>query len=119
MLLGPPDWIAEIELKIPAKFGAAIGHTRSDPHLLQLFSPNAGKGKALATVAQSLGVKRSEVLAMGDAPNDLDMLAWAGTTVTLDNAWDEVKRVAQHIVPGNDDDGVGIALEKFVLSQKN
>jgi Cof subfamily protein (haloacid dehalogenase superfamily) len=116
MLLGPPEWIAEIELKIPAKFQATVGHTRSDPHLLQVLNPTASKGKALSEVAASFGVAREDVLAMGDAPNDLDMLGWAGTSVTLDNAWDQVKQIAQHMVPGNDDDGVGVAIEKFVLA---
>lgn len=115
MLLGHPNWIADLEKTIPARFGRTIGHTRSDAHLLQILSPGVSKGLALAQVARQLGVARDEILAVGDAPNDADMLAYAGIAVATGNAWPVVKAAVKHVVPSNDEDGVAIALERFVL----
>ena len=54
-------------------------------------------------------------MAIGDAPNDVEMLRWAGLPVAVDNAWPEAKAVARFIAPANIDDGVAVAIEKYVL----
>jgi Cof subfamily protein (haloacid dehalogenase superfamily) len=115
MFLGNPDWIAELEKAVPAKFGKKVAQTRSDPHLLQFMNPAISKAMALAKVAKSLGIDPANVMAIGDAPNDIHMLQWAGMAVCPENAWKEAKQVAHAIVPSNDEDCVGIALKRFVL----
>ena len=117
MLLGDPAWIADIELAAVERFGNAIAQTRSDPHLLQIMNPTISKAGGLAKVAASLGVDPSEVLAIGDAPNDIPMLEWAGLAVAPQNGWDAARQMAHAIVPSNDADGVGVALQYFVLNQ--
>jgi 5-amino-6-(5-phospho-D-ribitylamino)uracil phosphatase len=116
MLIGDPKWIADLEQSLPAKFGTKVAQTRSDPHLLQLMNPSISKARALASVAASLGIEPREVMAIGDAPNDVHMLQWAGFSVAPDNAWKQVKKIAHAIVPSNDADCVGIALQRFVLA---
>lgn len=49
---------------------------------------NAGKGTALAYLAQYLGLEREQVMAMGDAENDLSMLEYAEHSVAMANASD-------------------------------
>lgn len=115
MLLGQPVWIEQLEKLLPKEFGAAITHTRSDPHLLQIMAPGIDKGRALAEVATLLKVPAAAVMAIGDAPNDLDMLRWAGWPVAVANAWPGVKTAVRHVTASNDEDGVALAIEKFVL----
>jgi Cof subfamily protein (haloacid dehalogenase superfamily) len=115
MLLGDPKWIAEIEKSAPLKFGDKIAQTRSDPHLMQYMNPTISKAHALAKVAASYGVESHEVMAIGDAPNDIHMLQWAGMAVVPENGWAEAKRVAHAVVPSNDEDCVGVALKRYVL----
>jgi Cof subfamily protein (haloacid dehalogenase superfamily) len=115
MFLGNPDWIAELEKAVPDKFGKKVAQTRSDPHLLQFMNPAISKAMALAKVANALGIDAQNVMAIGDAPNDIHMLQWAGMAVAPENAWKEAKQVAHAIVPSNDEDCVGIALKRFVL----
>jgi Cof subfamily protein (haloacid dehalogenase superfamily) len=115
MLLGDPAWIADIELALVERFGNKIAQTRSDPHLLQIMNPTISKAGGLAKVAASLGVEASEVMAIGDAPNDLQMLEWAGLAVAPENGWEAAKQMAHAIVPSNDADAVGVALQRFVL----
>ena len=63
------------------------------------------------------GTDRSQVLAIGDADNDLGMLDWAGLAVGVGNCSAAVRGLVDHIVPGNDDLGVARALQRFVLSR--
>lgn len=115
MLLGNPIWIEEVEKEIGGVFGKKIAHVRSDPHLLQIMNPSITKARALEKVATGLGIKAEEVMAMGDAPNDLEMLEWAGLAVVPDNGWKEAKGVADAVVASNDADGVAEAILKYVL----
>jgi Cof subfamily protein (haloacid dehalogenase superfamily) len=118
MLLGDPAWIADIELAAVERFGNRIAQTRSDPHLLQIMNPTITKAGGLAKVAASLGVDPLEVMAIGDAPNDLQMLEWAGLAVSPENGWEAARQMAHAVVPSNDADGVGVALEHFVLGAR-
>lgn len=115
MLLGHPDWIAALEKSVARKFGSRLAHTRSDAFLLQIMHPQVSKGGALAWIAQTLGITLPEIMAVGDAPNDLDMLAAAGTAVAMGNAWPEVLKKSALTVADNDHDGIAEALERFVL----
>ena len=115
MLLGNPAWIAELEIQASRKFGQTVSHTRSDPHMLQLMSPETSKAQALEKIASAFGISSREVMAIGDAPNDVHMLKWAGLAVVPENGWADVKKMAHHVVASNDADGVAEAFMKFVL----
>jgi len=54
--------------------------------LVEASAPGVHKGTALAELAASLGIEPAGVVAFGDMPNDLPMLAWAGTGVAMGNA---------------------------------
>jgi Cof subfamily protein (haloacid dehalogenase superfamily) len=117
MLIGDPKWIEDLEKQIPKKFAGKVAETRSDATLIQLMNPGISKAMALDQVAKSLGVAADEVLAIGDAPNDIHMLEWAGVAVVPENGWKEAKAVAHALVPSNDADGVAVALRKFILEK--
>jgi hydroxymethylpyrimidine pyrophosphatase-like HAD family hydrolase len=51
------------------------------------------------------------VVAFGDMPNDLPMLAWAGWAVAVANAHPSVLAAVDEIAPTNDEDGVATVLE--------
>lgn len=69
------------------------------------------KAGALAAWAQQRGLTARDVWACGDAPNDLPMLAWAGQSFAVANAYDEVRAGARHTCPANAEDGVAAVLE--------
>jgi Cof subfamily protein (haloacid dehalogenase superfamily) len=115
MLLGSPVRIEELERGIQEKFSREVAQTRSDAHMLQLMNPSTSKAGALEKVAATMGIAATEVMAIGDAPNDVHMLEWAGLAVVPENGWESAKKVADAVVPSNDADGVAVALKKFVL----
>ena len=68
------------------------------------------KAAALARVCDRLGVAAADVVAFGDMPNDLPMLAWAGTSYAMANAHPSVLEAVDHVAPSNDEDGVAQVL---------
>jgi hydroxymethylpyrimidine pyrophosphatase-like HAD family hydrolase len=73
------------------------------------------KAVALEKVAKWYGVPMEQVMAIGDAPNDVGMLQTAGVSVAMDNAHPLVKDVADWVAPSNNDHGVHAALARYGL----
>jgi hydroxymethylpyrimidine pyrophosphatase-like HAD family hydrolase len=57
--------------------------TKSGPHYLELRPLGWNKARALGIIAEALGIRREEVIAVGDNDNDAEMLAWAGVGVSV------------------------------------
>jgi Cof subfamily protein (haloacid dehalogenase superfamily) len=80
-------------------------------HYVNATDPRADKGRALAAAAAHLGIAMTETVAIGDAQNDLSMLAVAGTAIAMGQAPAEVLEAAHLIVPDVDAHGVAVALD--------
>ena len=76
----------------------------------EIGPPGVTKASTLARWAAGLGVPAEAVWAVGDAPNDLPMLAWAGTAFAVANAHPAVLAAAAHRLPSNAEDGVAVLL---------
>ena len=72
------------------------------------------KGAAIRRLGEILNVKPEEIMAFGDGQNDLPMIETAGIGCAMENAVDDLKRVAQVIAPKNTEDGVAQVLERFL-----
>ena len=92
--------------------------SKSKPQFLEFAHIQATKGQALAFLAAHFGVRREEIMAVGDGYNDLDMLDYAGLGVVVANAREEIKKYADYVTAAPYGDGVVEALEKFVLAQR-
>jgi len=64
---------------------------------------------------EKLGVTKEELMACGDSMNDARMIQLAGIGVAMENASEEVKKMADYVTASNAEDGVAKAFEKFVL----
>lgn len=91
--------------------------THAGPRMVELLPTGFDKATGLAQVADSLGLTSREVIAFGDMPNDLPMLAWAGHAVAMSNGHPELKAVADEIAPHHDDDGVAVVLDRILDGQ--
>ena len=72
------------------------------PFNMEIISGKAGKGNGLVALGKILGIKKKEIMACGDAPNDWNMLEMAGLPVVM----------------ANEEDGVAYAIERFVLKNE-
>jgi Cof subfamily protein (haloacid dehalogenase superfamily) len=115
MLLGPPDILGELQTPLRDQFGEHVTILQTDHDLLQIMDKRVGKASALKRVAQHYGVPLKQVMAIGDAPNDVGMLQLAGVGVAMANSHERVKQVAHWIAPSNDDHGVQAALVRYGL----
>ena len=100
---------------------AALPHlqmTKSAPGNIEITPENAGKGTALAYLAQYLGLEREQVMAMGDAENDLSMLEYAEHSVAMANASDEVKATCRYQTASNDDCGVAAMIDRVLAAKE-
>jgi Cof subfamily protein (haloacid dehalogenase superfamily) len=88
--------------------------TWSTRELVEVSAANVTKAYALERVCARLGIGRDEVVAVGDMPNDLAMLAWAGHGVAVANADPEVLAMADEVTAANVDDGIALLLERLV-----
>ena len=79
--------------------------------LAEISAPGVTKAAALESWCADLGIAADDVWAFGDMPNDLPMIAWAGTSFAVANAHPDVLAAADHVCPANDDDGVAQTLE--------
>lgn len=113
MLLGEPQMLNKLEPMLLERFGKSVTIVQTDDHLLQIMHHNVSKAVALKKVAEHYGVSRDEILAIGDAPNDVGMLQYAGVSIAMDNAKSVVKEVADWIAPSNNDHGVHAALVRY------
>jgi len=98
-------------------FGERLYIAKSLPYFLELASPRISKGSGLAFVARHLGFEAPETVAFGDGENDLELLAWAGFGVCVENGHDLLKARADWICPGPADEGVARVLEAYLDSR--
>ena len=82
--------------------------------ILTLTSTGADKGVALAVACQDLGLDPKEVVAIGDADNDIEMFRAAGASFAMGQADDEVKAAASAVTGTNEEDGVAQAIERLL-----
>jgi Cof subfamily protein (haloacid dehalogenase superfamily) len=116
LLLGEKRMIDDLECLL-AGATDSVTVVRTDPELLQIMDKNVSKGAALQIVAEHYQIPLQNMMAIGDAPNDVGILKIAGIGVAVNNAADIVKDAADWIAPSNNDHGVYAAMVQFGLCQ--
>jgi HAD superfamily hydrolase (TIGR01484 family) len=105
--LGPQEYWDAAE----AAIGDQVTITwSSSSTMLEISAFGVTKATTLALLTDELGIEPADVLALGDMPNDLPMLAWAGTPYAMANAHASVLAAVDRIAPSNDEDGVAEVL---------
>lgn len=99
--------------------GETAATTHSGAPFVEIAAAGITKASALAGICEWLGIAAREVIAFGDMPNDLPMLAWAGRSVAVANAHPDVLAAVDEITATNDDDGVAIVLERLLAGALN
>ncbi len=113
------DKVAAFQSEITRAFEGRAQVLRSGlASLVEVMPYGVNKGTALDVVLAHVGVKTEETIAFGDNWNDLAMLQHAGIGVAMGHAPRAVKAQADYVTGTNDEDGVGHALYKFVLTPR-
>jgi hydroxymethylpyrimidine pyrophosphatase-like HAD family hydrolase len=88
--------------------------TLSGAPFVEVMAEGVTKATGVAQLCTHLGIDRAEVLAFGDALNDLELLRWAGHGVAMANALDVVRDAADEVAPSNAADGVAAVIERLL-----
>jgi HAD superfamily hydrolase (TIGR01484 family) len=102
-----------LALTLPAIGGLVSVSHSNGKGLIEASALGVSKATVVAELAAGHGIGRESVIAFGDMPNDLPLLAWAGTSCAVANAHPDVLAAATHVIGSNDDDGVAEYLEKL------
>jgi Cof subfamily protein (haloacid dehalogenase superfamily) len=113
-----PDTDADVLL---ARADAAIDGLATATHssfvgLVEISAAGVTKATGLAYLAERYGVEAADVVAFGDMPNDIPMLAWAGRSVAVGNAHAAARAAARGVTARNDEDGVAVHLESLLAT---
>ncbi len=92
---------------------ATVTHS-STYGLLEIAAPGVTKATGLAELAASHGIRPDEVAAIGDMPNDVPMLQWAGSSYAVANAHPAARAAADEVLGSNDDDAVAVLIESLL-----
>ena len=117
IVLQSPEKIKAIEEKWKPIIKNKLYMTTSKPFFLEFMNPSVDKGKSVLRLAQMLQISAAEIIAFGDSCNDISMLEAAGTGVAMENAVERVKSIADYVTASNENDGVALAVERFVLNK--
>ncbi|MCJ8165075.1 Cof-type HAD-IIB family hydrolase [Pontibacter sp. E15-1] len=118
MCMGPEDEIAALADKLTHKLGDEIYIYRSKSTYLELAPRSISKATALEMILKAnYGIAMPEVMAFGDNYNDIEMLRAVGKGIAVGNARPEVKAAADELTLKSTDDGVAVAIEKYLLQK--
>jgi hydroxymethylpyrimidine pyrophosphatase-like HAD family hydrolase len=100
--------------------GARAEVTHSSPRdtLLEISAAGVDKATGLARYAAQLGVGAHEVAAVGDMPNDLPMLGWAGAAYAVHGGHPSALAAAPGRVAAAADDGVAVLLSDLLVGHR-
>ncbi|MDR4945179.1 Cof-type HAD-IIB family hydrolase [Neobacillus cucumis] len=115
LCMGEPHLISELESEINSSLLDVCCY-RSKDEYLEITSINASKMLSIKALQSYFSVKHEEVMAIGDNFNDLAMIEYAGIGVAMGNAPKQVKEASDFVTKSNDQDGMKLALETFILS---
>ena len=89
--------------------------TTSFQNNMEFTAPGVNKGTAVQALCARLGLGPEQVMAFGDAGNDLELLRWARWSFAMANATEDAKQAARYVTGSNHEAGVGMAVERYLL----
>ena len=103
------SWVEELSEKYPELY-----MVKSTPYFCEIGNKEAKKSTGIEFLCEKWGIKKEEVLAIGDQNNDIELLKAGGIAVAMGNATEELKKYADFVTGTVENDGFVTAIEKFV-----
>ena len=108
------SWVDELKAKYPDLY-----IVKSTPYFCEIGSGDAKKSLGVQFLCNLWGIKKEELLTIGDQNNDIDLIKAGGIGVAMGNGSEELKACADYITDTVENNGFVKAIEKFVtVTQK-
>ncbi|HEY6141810.1 MAG TPA: Cof-type HAD-IIB family hydrolase [Flavobacterium sp.] len=114
ILLEEPSYLKSVETVLKDAM-PDLSVCMSKPFFLEAAPTGVDKGAAIFILAEKLNIHQDEIIAVGNAGNDLTMVQYAGLGVWVDNTDAELKPLGDVIVASNNDHGVAEVVRRFIL----
>lgn len=101
MMIDEPAILDRAIARIPQEVKEKYTVLKSAPYFLEILDKRVNKGTGVKSLADVLGIKPEEIMAIGDQENDIAMIEYAGVGVAMDNAIPSVKEVANFVTKSN------------------
>jgi Cof subfamily protein (haloacid dehalogenase superfamily) len=115
ILLEEPNYLKQVEIDLKAAM-PHLSVCMSKPFFLEVAQNGIDKGASIKFLAEKLNILQSEIIAVGNAGNDLTMIEYAGLGVWVDNVDPELRDKGDVIVASNNDHGVAEVVRRFILN---
>jgi len=117
VVVNDPERLDGLEVEMKERFGGRLFISKSLPYFLEFAAADVSKGSGLAFLAEHLGFAQERTVGIGDGENDRELLDWAGYAIAVENAHPDLKRRADAIIPGPEDEGVAALIETYLDSR--
>lgn len=115
ILLEEPSYLKTVEQDLKLAM-PHLSVCMSKPFFLEVAQNGIDKGASVKFLADKLNILQSEVIAVGNAGNDLSMIEYAGLGVWVDNVDEHLRDKADFIVATNNNNGVAEVVRRFILN---
>lgn len=115
IMLEHPDYLKTIEIKLKTE-RTDLSVSRSKPFFLEVMPNGIDKAASLDFLAKRVGISKDQIIAVGNAGNDLSMIQYAGLGIWVENVTPELRHLGDYIVASNNNDGVAEVVERFILN---
>lgn len=115
LCMADPNEIEVLNMKTKVVHSNNLNIYQSKSTYLEIMPTDASKTSAIEVLCKTFDIQKSEVIAIGDNYNDIDMIEFAGLGIAMGNAPDHVKQYADYITLSNDEDGVAEAIKKYLF----
>ena len=119
LIYAPPEQEQLYKHLVSQRLPRHLHALSSKPGFIEIGDVGTTKGSAMAALAKDLGIDRAQTCAIGDNTLDQDMIEWAGVGCCVENGKEEVKAVADMILPAQAEEGVAWFLENHVLKNQD
>ena len=118
-VLSISNGIEETQLRIyevMKAFKGRVDAVSSHPYYCEVIAPGVSKASAIRHLADKMGIRNDEIMAIGDSNNDLEMLKAAGKSIAMGNAIPEVKEACDYVTGTCEEDGFAEAIYRYALA---
>ena len=115
ILLEEPTYLKEVEQHLKVAM-PHLSVCMSKPFFLEVAQNGIDKGASVKFLADKLNILQAEIIAVGNAGNDLSMIEYAGLGVWVDNVEPNLRDKANVIVASNNNHGVAEVVRRFILA---